>query len=144
MASFVLTIVTFGVSRLIPSFERIFPWIAITATPVAALFRCLLRRTFLGYSGDCLLYCRTICIHGSALILTYGSVLSFVVLLSFIIEYPYQEQIAASKGKFNACFSCNVYMVYSFKFVNRKSCKNKSKHFLSNRASELKSKRTSR
>ena len=56
----VLTIVTFGLSRVTPTFERIFPWVAIAATAGAALFSALYGEPSLATVGIAFFIARTI------------------------------------------------------------------------------------
>ena len=79
-------------------FEKLFPWVIIAITSFAALFNGIVGDPSIATAGIAFFIAGIASVHASMRIMSYGFVLSILVMIVFLTNYPYQEQIASSKG----------------------------------------------
>ncbi|WP_203245967.1 methyl-accepting chemotaxis protein [Sporosarcina beigongshangi] len=94
----VITLLFYGLSKKIIIVERWFPWIVLGVTAFAALLNGVIGEPSIATAGIAFFIAGIASVHLSMRIMTYGFVLSLAVLGVFIVNYPFQEQIADSKG----------------------------------------------
>jgi len=94
----VVTLLFFATSKKIPLFEKMFPWVVLGVTAFAAIFSGVVGEPSIATVGIAFFIAGIASVHLSMKIMTYGFLLSIAVLGVFLTDYPYQEQIAASKG----------------------------------------------
>ncbi len=94
----VITLLFYGLARKVTVIEKWFPWIVLGVTAFAALLNGVVGEPSIATAGIAFFIAGIASVHLSMRIMTYGFVLSLAVLVVFLMNYPYQEQIAASKG----------------------------------------------
>ncbi|HEX5564810.1 MAG TPA: methyl-accepting chemotaxis protein [Sporosarcina sp.] len=92
------SIVLYLLSRKFVFFEKLFPWVIIGITAAAAIFNGIVGDPSIATAGIAFFIAGIASVHISMRIMSYGFVLSVLVLIVFLTKYPYQEQIASSKG----------------------------------------------
>lgn len=94
----IFTILTYFLSKKYRIFEKLFPWIALSLTAVAALFSAIVGEPSLATIGIAFFILGISSVHSSRSLMSYGTVLAVLVTFSFLIRFPNQEIIADSKG----------------------------------------------
>lgn len=94
----VITITFYLLSRKSALVERQFPWIAIASTGVAAIFNGIAGEPSIATAGIAFFIAGISCVHLSMRIMSFGFVTSLGVMIVFLVNYPYSEQIAESRG----------------------------------------------
>lgn len=94
----IASIVFYVASRRVGLIEKLFPWLILTFTAGAAIFNGIAGDPSIATAGIAFFIVGIASVHVSLPILSYGFALSFGVILVFVTRYPYQEQIASSKG----------------------------------------------
>ena len=79
-------------------FEKLFPWVIIGITTFAAVFNGVVGDPSITTAGIAFFIAGIASVHASMRIMSYGFVLSILVMIVFLTNYPYQEQIASNKG----------------------------------------------
>jgi methyl-accepting chemotaxis protein len=92
------SVILFLLSRKIMFFEKLFPWAIIGITALAAIFNGIVGDPSIATAGIAFFIAGIASVHASMRIMSYGFGLSVVVMIIFLTNYPYQEQIASSKG----------------------------------------------
>ncbi|WHT47911.1 hypothetical protein QNH10_17825 [Sporosarcina thermotolerans] len=92
------SIIVFLLSKKILFFEKLFPWIIIGITAFATIFNGVVGDPSIVTAGIAFFIAGIASVHVSMRIMTYGFALSIAVMIIFLMNYPYQEQIASSKG----------------------------------------------
>lgn len=92
------SIVLYLLSRKFVFIEKLFPWVIIGTTAAAAIFNGIVGDPSIATAGIAFFIAGIASVHVSMRILSYGFVMSMLVLIVFLTNYPYQEQIASSKG----------------------------------------------
>jgi len=95
---FTLTILFYLLSRKVRVFEVAFPWLVLAVMTGATLFNGLIGDPSIASAGIAFFIAGLASVHASLALMGYGAVLSLGVILVFITQYPYQEQIASSKS----------------------------------------------
>ena len=93
-----VTLVFYVLSKTVKSFEAFFPWIALSATGLAAIGNGIIGEPSVATAGIAFFIAGIASVHSSMRIMWFGSALSIGTMLVFLMNYPFQEQIAASKG----------------------------------------------
>ena len=94
----VITLLFYGLARKVAIIEKWFPWIVLGVTAFAALLNGVVGEPSIATAGIAFFIAGIASVHLSMRIMTYGFVLSLAVMGVFVMNYPYQEQIADSKG----------------------------------------------
>ncbi|WP_318615775.1 methyl-accepting chemotaxis protein [Sporosarcina sp. YIM B06819] len=94
----VITLLFYVLSRKVAVVENLFPWIVLGLTAFAALMNGVVGEPSIATAGIAFFIAGIASVHLSMRIMTYGFVLSLAVLGVFVMNYPFQEQIADSKG----------------------------------------------
>jgi len=94
----VVTLLFYALAKKVAIFENMFPWIVLGVTAFAAIFNGVVGEPSVATAGIAFFIAGIASVHLSMRIMTYGFALSLAVLVVFLMNYPYQEQIAASKG----------------------------------------------
>lgn len=94
----VITGLFYMLSKMIILFEKLFPWMAIAATGIAAGFNGVVGDPSLATAGIAFFVAGVACVHLSMRIMTFGFAVSLFTMVVFLTNYPYQVQIADSKG----------------------------------------------
>ena len=94
----VITLLFYMLSKKVVAVEKMFPWIVLGVTGFAALLNGVLGEPSMATAGIAFFVVGIASVHSSMRIMAFGFVLSLVVLGTFLVNYPYQEQIADSKG----------------------------------------------
>ncbi|KAA0966765.1 hypothetical protein FQ087_11235 [Sporosarcina sp. ANT_H38] len=94
----VVTLLFFGLSKKVAIFEKMFPWVVLGVTGFAAILNGVVGEPSVATAGIAFFMAGIASVHLSMRIMTYGFALSLVVMGVFLTNYPYQEQIVASKG----------------------------------------------
>ena len=94
----VVTLLFYALSKKVANFEKMFPWIGLGVTGFAAILNGVVGEPSIATAGIAFFMAGIASVHLSMRIMTYGFTLSLVVLGVFLTNYPYQEQIAQSKG----------------------------------------------
>ncbi|MHA6258396.1 methyl-accepting chemotaxis protein [Sporosarcina sp. CAU 1771] len=92
------TVLFFLLSKKWVVFEKAFPWITLTVTAIATIYSGVVGAPSVATVGIAFFIVGIASVHLSMRIMSYGFVLALVVLGVFLVSYPYQEQIAESKG----------------------------------------------
>ncbi|GEN82968.1 hypothetical protein SLU01_12800 [Sporosarcina luteola] len=92
------SILFFLLSKRSAVFEKVFPWVIIGFTSAAAIFNGIVGDPSIATAGIAFFIAGIASVHVSMRIMSYGFGLSVVVMLVFLMNYPYQDQIASSKG----------------------------------------------
>ncbi len=92
------SIVLYLLSRKFVFIEKLFPLVIIGITAAAAVFNGIVGDPSIATAGIAFFIAGIASVHVSMWILSYGFVMSMFVLIVFLTNYPYQEQIASSKG----------------------------------------------
>lgn len=79
-------------------FEKLFPWISIATTGIAAGFNGIVGDPSISTAGIAFFIAGVSCVHLSMRIMTFGFAISLFTMVVFLTNYPYQAQIADSKG----------------------------------------------
>ena len=95
---FTLTILFYLLSLKVRVFEVAFPWLVLAVMTGATLFNGLIGDPSIASAGIAFFIAGLASVHASLALMGYGAVLSLGVILVFITQYPYQEQIASSKS----------------------------------------------
>lgn len=93
-----MSVIFFLLSRKIIIIEKLFPWAIIGITSLAAIFNGIVGDPSIATAGIAFFIAGIASVHASMRIMSYGFGLSIVVMIIFLTNYPYQEQIASSKG----------------------------------------------
>ena len=94
----VVTLLFYALAKKVAIFENMFPWIVLGVTGFAAILNGVIGEPSVATAGIAFFIAGIASVHLSMRIMTYGFALSLAVLVVFLTNYPYQEQIAASKG----------------------------------------------
>lgn len=94
----VVTLLFFILSKKARIVEKTFPWVVLGVTAFAALLSGVVGEPTVATAGIAFFVAGIASVHLSMRIMTYGFALSLVVMGLFLTRYPYQEQIAESKG----------------------------------------------
>jgi len=94
----VVTLLFYALAKKVAIFENLFPWIVLGVTAFAAILNGVIGEPSVATAGIAFFIAGIASVHLSMRIMTYGFALSLAVLVVFLTNYPYQEQIAASKG----------------------------------------------
>ena len=94
----IVTLLFFALSKKAELFEKLFPWIVLGVTAFAATLSGVAGEPAVATAGIAFFVAGIASVHLSMRIMTYGFALSLVVMGVFLTRYPYQEQIAESKG----------------------------------------------
>ncbi|MEK5040771.1 methyl-accepting chemotaxis protein [Sporosarcina sp. FSL K6-3457] len=94
----VITVLCFVLSKKFVVIENWFPWIVLGLTAFAALMNGVVGEPSIATAGIAFFIAGIASVHLSMRIMTYGFVLSLAIMGVFVMNYPYQEQIADSKG----------------------------------------------
>ena len=94
----VVTLLFYALAKKVAIFENMFPWIVLGLTGFAAILNGVVGEPSVATAGIAFFIAGIASVHLSMRIMTYGFALSLAVLGVFLTNYPYQEQIAASKG----------------------------------------------
>src|SRR5690606_1673734 len=92
------SIIFYLLSRKFMFFEKLFPWFIIGFTGAAAIFNGIVGDPSIATAGIAFFIAGIASVHVSMRIMSYGFVMSMIVMIVFLANYPYQEQIASSKG----------------------------------------------
>lgn len=92
------SIILYLLSRKFMFFEKLFPWFIIGFTGAAAIFNGIVGDPSIATAGIAFFIAGIASVHVSMRIMSYGFVISLIVMIVFLANYPYQEQIASSKG----------------------------------------------
>ncbi|MFX3675308.1 MAG: methyl-accepting chemotaxis protein [Paenisporosarcina sp.] len=95
---FTLTILFYLLSRKVRVFEIAFPWLVLAVMTGATFFNALIGDPSLATAGIAFFIAGLASVHASLALMGYGTVLSFGVMMVFIMQYPYQEQVAPSRA----------------------------------------------
>lgn len=94
----VVTALFFVLSKTVKTLEGLFPWIALSATGLAAIGNGIIGEPSVATAGIAFFIAGIASVHSSIRIMWFGFVLSIGTMLVFLMNYPFQEQISASKG----------------------------------------------
>ncbi|MFS0575471.1 methyl-accepting chemotaxis protein [Sporosarcina sp. 179-K 3D1 HS] len=94
----VLTTIVYLASVKVRFVERAFPWITLGLTAFAAILNGVVGDPSIATAGIAFFVAGIASVHLSMGIMAYGSLLAMSVMGVFLVKYPHQEQIAASKG----------------------------------------------
>ena len=94
----IVTLVFYLLSRMNQFFEKPFPWITIAATGLAAIFSGVAGDPSIATAGIAFFIAGISCVHLSMRIMSFGFAMSLSVVVVFLVNYPYREQIAESRG----------------------------------------------
>ncbi|MFS0688480.1 methyl-accepting chemotaxis protein [Sporosarcina sp. 179-K 8C2 HS] len=94
----ITSVILFLLSRKIIFFEKLFPWAIIGISAFAAIFNGVVGDPSITTAGIAFFIAGIASVHVSMRIMSYGFALSILVMIVFLTNYPYQEQIASSKG----------------------------------------------
>ncbi len=94
----VVTLLFYILAKKIAILENSFPWIVLGLTAFAAILNGVVGEPSIATAGIAFFIAGIASVHLSMRIMTYGFVLSLTVMGVFVMNYPYQEQIADSKG----------------------------------------------
>lgn len=93
-----ITLLFYVLAKKIPVFERPFPWIVITSTGFAAALNGIVGDPTVATAGIAFFIVGVSCVHLSMRLMSFGFAVSLVVMGVFLVNYPFQEQIAESRG----------------------------------------------
>lgn len=94
----IASILFYLLAKKLPIFERLFPYLILSFTAGAAIFNGIVGDPSVATAGIAFFILGIASVHISVGVLSYGFVLSMGVVFVFLTRYPYQEQIASSKG----------------------------------------------
>lgn len=94
----VITALFYVLAKKLVIFEKPFPWIVIGVTGLAAIFNGLAGEPSIATMGIAFFIAGIASVHLSMALISYGFVTALAVMGVFLVKYPYQDQIAESKG----------------------------------------------
>lgn len=92
------SVVLYLLSLKFTLFEKLFPWAIIGISSLSAIFNGIVGDPSIVTFGIAFFIAGIASVHASMRIMTFGFVSSIAVLIVFMTNYPFQEQIASSKG----------------------------------------------
>ncbi|WP_432357605.1 methyl-accepting chemotaxis protein [Sporosarcina sp. UB5] len=92
------SVILFLLSRKFLFFEKLFPWAIIGISAAAAIFNGVVGDPSIATAGIAFFIAGIASVHVSMRIMSFGFAMSILVMIVFLTNYPYQEQIASSKG----------------------------------------------
>ncbi|MCM3711155.1 methyl-accepting chemotaxis protein [Sporosarcina luteola] len=92
------SIIFYLLSRKFKFFEKLFPWVIVGISGAAAIFNGVVGDPSIATAGIAFFIAGIASVHVSMRIMSFGFVMSMLVLIVFLTKYPHQEQIASSKG----------------------------------------------
>lgn len=95
---FVITALFYMLAKRLVLFEKPFPWIVIGVTGLAAIFNGIAGEPSIATVGIAFFIAGIASVHLSMPLISYGFVTALAVMGVFLMNYPYQDQIAESKG----------------------------------------------
>lgn len=93
-----VSVIFFALSKKVPLFEKPFPWIVIGLSGFSAIFNGIVGDPSIATAGIAFFIAGIASVHLSFRLMGFGFITAIAVMAMFLTKYPYQAQIANSKG----------------------------------------------